>query len=58
MKKGQWIKRMDISYIYIHIYIRNCDINNIKNGNGWVGKGGEDMGDFWDSILNVSEENT
>jgi hypothetical protein len=31
-----------------------------KNGNGWVGKwgGGEGMGDFWDSILNVIEENT
>jgi hypothetical protein len=29
-----------------------------KNGNGWVGKwGGEDMGDFWDSIGNVIEEN-
>jgi hypothetical protein len=25
----------------------------------WVGRGwGEDMGDFWDSIGNVSEENT
>jgi hypothetical protein len=27
----------------------------------WVGKevgGGEGMGDFWDSILNVIEENT
>jgi hypothetical protein len=29
-----------------------------KNGNGWVGKWGEGMGDFWDSILNVIEENT
>jgi hypothetical protein len=34
-----------------------------KNGNGWVGEcvcvwGGEDVGDFWDSILNVIEENT
>jgi hypothetical protein len=30
-----------------------------KNGNGWVGKwGGEGMGDFWDSIGNVIEENT
>jgi hypothetical protein len=29
-----------------------------KNGNGWVGKwGGEGMGDFWDSIGNVIEEN-
>ena len=30
-----------------------------KNGNGWIGKcvwGG--MGDFWDSIGNVIEENT
>ena len=26
----------------------------------WVGRGmgGEDMGDFWDSIGNVNEENT
>jgi hypothetical protein len=30
-----------------------------KNGNGWVGKcGGEGVGDFWDSIGNVIEENT
>jgi hypothetical protein len=30
-----------------------------KNGNGWVEKwGGEGMGDFWDSIGNVNEENT
>ena len=30
-----------------------------KNGNGWVGKlRGEGMGDFWDSIGNVNEENT
>ena len=29
-----------------------------KNGNGWVGKWGEGMGDFWDSIGNVIEENT
>jgi hypothetical protein len=29
-----------------------------KNGNEWVGKwGGEGMGDFWDSIGNVIEEN-
>ena len=29
-----------------------------KNGNEWVGKwGGEVMGDFWDSIGNVIEEN-
>jgi hypothetical protein len=29
-----------------------------NNGNGWVGKwGGESMGDFWDSIGNVIEEN-
>jgi hypothetical protein len=30
-----------------------------KNGNGWVGKWwGESMGDFWDSIGNIIEENT
>jgi hypothetical protein len=28
-----------------------------KNGNGWVGKWGGGMGDFWDSIGNVIEEN-
>ena len=28
-----------------------------KKGNGWVGKWGEGMGDFWDSILNVIGEN-
>jgi hypothetical protein len=28
-----------------------------KNGNGWVGKWGWGMGDFWDSIGNVIEEN-
>jgi hypothetical protein len=28
-----------------------------KNGNEWVGKWGEGMGDFWDSIGNVIEEN-
>jgi hypothetical protein len=25
---------------------------------GWVGMWGEGMGDFWNSILNVIEENT
>jgi hypothetical protein len=29
-----------------------------KSGNGWVGELGEGMGDFWDSIGNVIEENT
>jgi hypothetical protein len=30
-----------------------------KNGNGWVGKWGREvMGDFWDSIGNVIEEDT
>jgi hypothetical protein len=29
-----------------------------KNGNGWVGEWGrEGVGDFWDSIGNVIEEN-
>jgi hypothetical protein len=28
-----------------------------KNGNRWVGKWGEAMGDFWDSIGNVIKEN-
>jgi hypothetical protein len=32
--------------------------NKKQNGNGWVGKCvGEGMGDFWDSIGNVIEEN-
>jgi hypothetical protein len=29
-----------------------------KGGSGWVGDWGVGMGDFWDSIENVSEENT
>ena len=29
-----------------------------KRGSGWVGGWGEGMGDFWDSIGNVNEENT
>jgi hypothetical protein len=30
-----------------------------RSGSGWVGElGGEGMGDFWDSIGNVNEENT
>jgi hypothetical protein len=30
-----------------------------KSGSGWVGEwGGAVMGDFWDSIGNVNEENT
>jgi hypothetical protein len=29
-----------------------------KNENGWVGEWGGGMGDFWDSIGNVIEENT
>jgi hypothetical protein len=27
-------------------------------GRGWVGGGGMGLGDFWDSIENVNEENT
>jgi len=29
-----------------------------KSGNGWGGEWGKGMGDFWDSIGNVIEENT
>jgi hypothetical protein len=30
-----------------------------KNGNGWLGEWGEEgVEDFWDSIVNVIEENT
>jgi hypothetical protein len=29
-----------------------------KRGSGWVGDWGVGMGDFWDSIGNVNEENT
>jgi hypothetical protein len=29
-----------------------------KNGNGWVGEWGLAVGDFWDSIGIVIEENT
>jgi hypothetical protein len=28
-----------------------------RSGSGWVAKWGEDMGNFWDSIGNVNEEN-
>jgi hypothetical protein len=28
-----------------------------KSGSGWVGGLGEGMGDFWDSIGNINEEN-
>jgi hypothetical protein len=29
-----------------------------RSGGEWVGEWGEGMGDFWDSIRNVNEENT
>jgi hypothetical protein len=29
-----------------------------KRGSGWVGDWGVGMGDLWDSIENVNEENT
>jgi hypothetical protein len=29
-----------------------------RSGSVWVGVGGEGMGNFWDSIGNVNEENT
>jgi len=29
-----------------------------KRGSGWVREWGVGMGDFWDSIGNVNEENT
>ena len=29
-----------------------------KRGSGWLGEWGVGMGDFWDSIGNVNEENT
>jgi hypothetical protein len=29
-----------------------------RSGSGWVEEWGEVMGDFWDSIGNVNEENT
>jgi hypothetical protein len=29
-----------------------------RSGGGWVGNGVVGMGDFWDSIGNVNEENT
>jgi hypothetical protein len=52
---NSWIKiSIDYSQNKPKSIINRC----IKNGNGWVGKWGEDMGDFWDSILNVIEENT
>jgi hypothetical protein len=40
------------------IYPSTGECQGQKNGNGWVGKWGEEgMGDFWDSIGNVIEEN-
>jgi hypothetical protein len=36
-----------------------CSSTGPKRGSGWVGKwGGVSMGDFWDGIGNVNEENT
>jgi hypothetical protein len=29
-----------------------------KSGSEWIGEWGEGMGDFWDSIGNVNDENT
>ena len=29
-----------------------------RNGSVWVGEWGDGMGDFWDAIENVNEENT
>jgi hypothetical protein len=29
-----------------------------RSVSGWPGAWGEGMGDFWDSIVNVNEENT
>jgi hypothetical protein len=29
-----------------------------KSGSGWVGSGGDGMGDFWDNIGNVNAKNT
>jgi hypothetical protein len=39
------------------IYPSTGERQGQKNGNGWVGKWGGGMGDFWDSIGNVIEEN-
>jgi hypothetical protein len=63
-----WLKK--IWYIYTIEFIQplrnECKNTNCicpstgpkkKNGNEWVGKWGEGMGDFWDSTGNVIEEN-
>ena len=48
----QWKGRADL------ICLSTGERQGQKNGNEWVGKWGEGMGDFWDSIGNVIEENT
>ena len=40
------------------IYPSRGECQGQKLGMGGQGSGGEGMGDFWDSILNVIEENT
>jgi hypothetical protein len=41
------------------LYIPQCKgTSGPRSGSGWVGELGEGMGDFWDSIGNVNEENT
>jgi hypothetical protein len=40
------------------LYAQYREMPGPKNGNGWVGKWWEGMGDFGDRILNVIEENT
>jgi hypothetical protein len=41
------------------LYMPQCrGMPGPRSGSGWVGGRGEGMGDFWDSIGNVNEENT
>jgi hypothetical protein len=48
-----WIERTIGLVNFICLSTGECQ------GNGWVGElGGAGMGDFWDTIGNVNEENT
>jgi hypothetical protein len=46
--------------LFLHSVYTSVQGNARAKKGGWVGRGvgGEGMGDFWDSIGNVNEENT
>jgi hypothetical protein len=54
-------------FVFFHMNLRIAlsicfstgEMSGPRSGSGWVREwGGEGMGDFWDSIGNVNEENT